>query len=215
MDISNIISRIWKLYVDITQDWNKRYSGERFNKKQNTIKKVHTNIKMYEEIVNYRNFLIKNSVKISELNSLINTDSLSNFECRIKNLNSVDSKKDNYINSKEHEYGEIPINKCFNDLLGFRYIYSNTEVITKKSIEEAIDKLALSKFIKVIDSSKPKFGYKALHIYLKLDNLSFPWEIQVWNKDDEPGNRISHKKYKQGYTTYEDDYKTDEEKLKD
>lgn len=35
------------------------------------------------------------------------------------------------------------------------------------------------------------------------DNYDFPWELQIWNPEDEQSNKKSHEKYKQGYTTWE------------
>lgn len=53
----------------------------------------------------------------------------------------------------------------------------------------------------VLDSSKQ--DYRAIHLYFKKDNYSFPWELQIWNECDSERNLISHKKYKQEYTAWE------------
>lgn len=60
-------------------------------------------------------------------------------------------------------------------------------------------------FLKVIDSSK--LTYKAIHVYFKVDNYSFPWELQIWNKNDEMNNIYSHQKYKQDYVRWEKESK--------
>ena len=56
-----------------------------------------------------------------------------------------------------------------------------------------------------IDSSK--FDYKAVHLYFKENNQSFPWELQIWNMCDMDSNFSSHKKYKQEYTAWEKESK--------
>ena len=102
---------------------------------------------------------------------------------------------------KNHENGKIPINKCFNDLLGIRIICN------KQLTYEEILKLVDMKYsdLKCIDSSK--YEYKATHIYFKKDNNTFQWELQVWNKVDEANNINSHERYKQNYVKWENENK--------
>lgn len=38
-------------------------------------------------------------------------------------------------------------------------------------------------------------------------NNLFPWELQIWKKEDEENNLISHKMYKQDYTSWESEHK--------
>ena len=46
--------------------------------------------------------------------------------------------------------------------------------------------------------------YKAIHVYFgNDDNMKFQWELQIWNKEDEHVNLVSHAKHKQGYTKWE------------
>lgn len=127
-----------------------------------------------------------------------NTD-IAKVNIRAKLRNSIEFKIKNYI--LNHENGEIPINKCLNDLFGIR-------IICKKEISNAqINELIRNKFpnLKCIDSSKK--DYKATHIYFKKDNFSFPWELQIWNEINEKNNIYSHEKYKQDYVRWEKESK--------
>lgn len=125
------------------------------------------------------------------------------FSCRVKNLNSIYCKinRDN----EKHE-GKIPIYKCLNDLLGIRLI-----------IDDSFDYDKLMKFIKeafincrFLDASKN--GYIANHLYIKVDNFSFPFEIQFWKKENAIKNKELHKIYKQSYIYVENSMKEKEVK---
>ena len=92
----------------------------------------------------------------------------------------------------------MPINKCCNDLFGIRIIIKEDY-----SLEEIINHVkACYPDLKVIDSSKNE--YKAIHVYFSENNYSFPWELQIWTEKYEMKNLNSHKKYKQGYTIWEE-----------
>lgn len=92
----------------------------------------------------------------------------------------------------------MAINKCLNDIIGFRLIFKRDEDF-KKIISYIKNKYSN---IKCIDSSKNK--YIAVHLYFTNDNnYLFRWELQLWNSSDEYNNKESHEKYKQEYTNYE------------
>jgi len=58
--------------------------------------------------------------------------------------------------------------------------------------------------LKCINSDKGE--YKAIHIYFGNDNnTNFQWELQLWDKMHEKDNLLSHAKYKQEYTKWEND----------
>jgi hypothetical protein len=44
-------------------------------------------------------------------------------------------------------------------------------------------------------------------LYFRGYNQAFPWELQIWNSCDADKNLVSHQKYKQGYTAWEDESK--------
>ena len=152
----------------------------------------------------YRDMLMKEGMV-----SFIITN-LDNFklriEGRVKNFNSISSKIEYYVYLKD-ERGEIPIYKCLNDLYGLRAIIDDSMQLS--DLYACVSKICSSILpdgkikIRVIDSSKNE--YNAVHVYIRKDNYSLPWEIQFWLKKDDRKNRISHKRYKQTYTTWEKD----------
>lgn len=211
MFLNELINDIWLKYVEITKLWKTKDINLCFNLKKVSIKKVSNNSEMYKTIIDYRNFIFENFELIKQLKYLKEEQYSANFLCRTKNLNSIDAKLIGYIESEIHNYGEVPTIKCFNDLLGFRYIYHKDENITISNLLLIVEKLGLSDNIKVIDSDKAD-GYKAIHIYFRYDNYSFPWELQFWNEINAQNNKDNHEKYKQKYVTREIEYKTEENK---
>lgn len=123
----------------------------------------------------------------------------SSVTSRVKAQNSIEYKIDNYCNN--HENGKIPLKKCMNDLLGIRIIiddqfsYDDVKTYMKENYSN----------YKCIDSSK--LSYIATHIYFENGNYFFPWELQIWSKNDEKKNFLSHKEYKQDYTRWENESK--------
>ena len=119
----------------------------------------------------------------------------SSVTSRVKAQNSIEYKIENYCNN--HENGKIPLKKCMNDLLGIRIIiddefsYNDVKAYMKENYPK----------YKCIDSSK--LSYVATHIYFENGNYFFPWELQIWSQNDEKGNFLSHKEYKQDYTRWE------------
>ncbi len=165
-----------------------------FHLKNKKVKEIIENEYLLEYITRYRSFLAnKESLAISVQQIGIE----SKIECRVKLLNSIQSKITKY--TKEHENGEISINKCINDIFG-------TRIIINENISfEELKKELTTKFknIKITNSDK-KEGYRANHIYfITGDNYSFPWELQVWFKDNEKTNKECHYNYKQEYTKWE------------
>mgnify|MGYP003378714322 FL=1 len=79
----------------------------------------------------YRDFI---SSKVDDMHDKVNNLGIENITFRIKTVNSIQYKIENY--TKKHECGKIPINKCLNDLLGFRIICS--ENINFDSISQIV-----------------------------------------------------------------------------
>lgn len=131
-----------------------------------------------------------------ELNKTFDSNSIT---ARVKSQNSIEYKLENY--TKNHNNGEGPLNKCFNDIYGIRVIFEDE--INFDEIKKFIDLNYPN--LKCIDSSKKE--YMATHIYFKKDNFSFPWELQIWEKKHEISNINSHEKYKQEYKKWENENK--------
>lgn len=202
-ELDKTISFIYNKFTLINNQWKRQKNYDELNMKKNKVKDILTNNKISSIIYNYHSYLFSlyNEFLAESEHLTLN----NNLELRLKNYNSLQDKVNRYCLYEKHEYGEIPINKCINDILGFRLIF-NQEVDFKMIRKYIHNKY---KDLVCIDSSKD--GYIATHIYFtKFDNYNFRWELQLWNKKDEKNNKECHEKYKQEYTTYETEIEEDE-----
>lgn len=197
-ELEKLIEFIQIKYIEFNREWQNSNYYTKINLRNNLVCDLLENEEMLNVIFNYREFINENNIQLLMDFKKFNTEK-AKVNIRTKTKNSIEYKIKNYI--QNHENGEIPINKCFNDLFAIRIIC--TEQLTNKQIVEFIE----SKFnnLKCIDSSKQ--GYKATHIYFKQDNFNFQWELQIWNKIDEYENITSHEKYKQDYVKWEKENK--------
>lgn len=132
--------------------------------------------------------------------------SYSEFEIRtrVKQKDSIINKLIQY--RIDNDEGKISINKCLNDIFGLRIIFDdlNHECPEfNKNIKILEDKFS----VKAVKNNKE--GYVGTHLYFKNENnCKFPWELQIWSKDDEQKNNESHKKHKskRKYTTWPEVY---------
>lgn len=126
---------------------------------------------------------------------------------RIKQDSSRVFKLYHYRVTKK-EAGKVALNKCLNDLYGLRIIIEDFDYecpVFRQCFEYFKSKNPNSKF-KLENSSK--IDYKGIHIYMFGEkNIYFPWEMQIWNKNDEVTNKISHTEHKQEYTKWSEEYK--------
>ncbi|MCI8621063.1 MAG: hypothetical protein HFJ50_04830 [Clostridia bacterium] len=170
------------------------------NLRKNEVYNLLNDEEMLNIIFNYREFINVNNVQLIMDFQKFNSK-YSKISTRVKAKNSIEDKITRYTKNSEHGYGRIQINKCLNDLFGIRIVMEYEVKFEQilKHIEENYDNL------KCRDASNR--GYKAINIYFKQDNFSFPWELQIWNKQDEINNIISHEKYKQDYVKWEKENK--------
>lgn len=196
-ELKALIDYIQSAYSTITDEWLQN-PKEKLNLKKTKVSDIDENGAIYQMIAKYVQLLNEKSADITlGLSSVCS----SQVTARVKTQNSIEYKIQNY-KTERHEFGKVPINKCFNDLFGVRII-----LYTPVSFEEVhafIEKAYSGKY-RCIDSSK--LDYKATHLYFRGENQAFPWELQIWNKCDKESNFASHKKYKQGYTTWEKESK--------
>ncbi|WP_404335886.1 hypothetical protein [Planococcus rifietoensis] len=124
---------------------------------------------------------------------------------RVKDPDSRVAKLLHYMNGKS-EAGKVGINKCLNDLMGFR-VWLNDHKHGKHNCELLKEELSSEGVsVRVHDSCKE--DYKATHIYFSNENNKFfPWELQIWNHKDHESNISSHSEHKQGYTKWVENYK--------
>lgn len=193
-DLGKIIDAIKKNYEYICKRWEKVSGDRRINLKKRLVADIREDADVFETIWRYRALVNDETISfIFEINRIDFEKSL--VTSRVKAQNSIEYKIEHYV--QNHEKGKIPIKKCFNDLFGIRIVID--EIFSFEDIKKYIDKYYPE--YKCIDSSKDT--YTAIHIYFEKDNLSFPWELQVWSKQDEINNYKSHKEYKQEYTQWE------------
>ncbi|MGR5238996.1 hypothetical protein [Vibrio alfacsensis] len=111
---------------------------------------------------------------------------------RVKTRECIDDKIARY-REREDQY---PVTNWLNDIFGARII------LTKSEIEEVMeeldswqDELGLKNWY-----LRNKEGYKGLHIYFKnRSNFYFPWELQIWDRDDLQSNVENHERFKRGF----------------
>lgn len=197
-ELDKLINFIRIEYADFTRKWEQSDYYSKINLRSTLVCDVLENKIILDAIISYREFINENNIQLLMDFKQFNT-SKSKVNIRTKAKNSIEYKIKNYM--ENHENGKVPINKCFNDLFGIRIICEDRHTYNE------IANLINSKYsdLKCINSSKK--DYKATHIYFKMNNFSFQWELQIWNKDDEIKNIESHEKYKQDYVKWENENK--------
>lgn len=190
---------------------NERWRNSEYYSKMNLNKikvKELLNSKKLENILNYREFININNInlmqELKEKFAIGNTKILN----RVKLKNSVEDKIVQY-NTEKHENGQIPVDKCLNDLFGVRAIYDSEldYEIVRRFIEEKFPNNKIKCVNRNIKNDEGILIYKAIHLYFKEDNYNFQWELQIWNAENELMNFTSHEEYKQRYIVWEDDNK--------
>ena len=198
-ELDILINSINDQYKQLCTKWKNNNSYIPIHQKKKQVKDIVNNDKILNTIMDYRLFLNENHFDIKLAFEQLHLQSEVNS--RVKAQNSIEFKINNYMTAK-HEYGEVPLNKCFNDLYGIRIILKdNIDYITIKTfINEKYNEN-----LKCYNASKD--NYVATHIYFKEDNYSFQWELQIWDRYHYENNIISHEKYKQDYTKWEEENK--------
>ncbi len=198
-ELDILLDSIREQYNQLYAEWKKSNLYVPLHQKKNLVKDIKNNNEILNAILDYRLFLNENHLDLKMTFDSLNLKSEVNS--RVKAQNSIEFKINNYMTAK-HEYGEVAINKCFNDLYGIRIIFEDN--VEYNDIKNFIDVKYKGK-LKCYDASKG--DYVATHIYFKKDNYSFQWELQIWDKSHYKSNIISHEQYKQGYTKWEEENK--------
>lgn len=192
-ELGTLINRIQTLYSESTEEWHRRERPV-VNLKKRLMRELVDDTEVNRLISNYSMFLNERGAELlAQLSSCCSCP----VTARVKTQNSIEFKIQNY-QTVRHGFGEVPINKCLNDLFGVRVIL--TSFLSYEQVSDFIRDAYAGKY-RCIDSSKS--GYIATHLYFKKDNFSFPWELQIWNACHQAGNLSSHKQYKQAYTQWE------------
>jgi len=132
------------------------------------------------------------------------------FRARIKEPASIVGKIKYYRVGKTEE-GKMAIQKCLNDLLGFR-ITVDTFEHTNKNFTLLCEYLTHNYPNMITARDASKGDYKATHVYFFGEsNKFFPWELQIWKRCDAINNDTSHSLHKQEYTEWAKIYKDSKE----
>lgn len=196
-ELKDLIDYIQTVYTEITNEWLHGQNAK-INLKKSQVSDIDVDGTIYKSIMEYVQLLNERSADIALRLSAVCSCQVT---ARVKAQNSIEYKIQNYKTDR-HEFGKIPINKCVNDLFGVRIILESP--LTFEEIHAFVEETYPGKY-RCIDSSK--LDYKAVHLYFRESNQSFPWELQIWNRCDVESNFASHKKYKQEYTTWEKESK--------
>ncbi|WP_283749715.1 hypothetical protein [Bacillus mycoides] len=218
-DIQKLIMEIHKLHNSFSASWIDKitplgFELLNFNKKQ---------VRHISNVIEDRGaFLIDNTfyrlIKsyMNELEIFTVTSDLEfdytelDLRTRIKQNESVVNKLKYYRVGKEGE-GAFNLNKCLNDLFGIRIIVEGFDH-NCGYFKDMCDGLKFEYNNKVRMMNSSKRDYNATHIYFYGEkNNYFPWELQVWNKNDMSSNVTSHALHKQEYTAWAGIYKNSEE----
>ena len=196
-ELKDLIDYIQLVYSDITNEWLCS-TNIKTNLKKSQVSDIDIDGAIYKNILEYVQLLNDRSAVIT---LQLSTACSCQVTARVKARNSIEYKIQNY-KTERHAFGKVPINKCINDLFGIRIILESP--LTYEQIYAFVEETYPGKY-RCIDSSK--LDYKAVHLYFRENNQSFPWELQIWNRCNAESNFASHLKYKQEYTTWEKDTK--------
>lgn len=202
--IDKSIEKICNLYTVVCKKWSEKYPKDVFNQSSTEVKDIFVrnndkSLNILLSVIDYADYL--NTEVNLDLLKLSQEEIISHT--RVKQLNSILYKLFSYETKKNINGtpGSIPINKCFNDIFGMRIITEN------KFDFNTIYKHISEKYPTLKCIKSDKLDYKATHIYFKIDNFNYQWELQLWYKNDEESNYVSHKKHKQKYTIWEKQFK--------
>ena len=121
-ELDKLIIFIQQKYDDLLKEWQESDLYEPINQKKMRVKDINENNNILNTILNYRSFINENNL---DLKMAFNALNLKNeINTRVKAQNSIEYKINNYMTEK-HEFGRVPMNKCFNDLFGVRIILKN------------------------------------------------------------------------------------------
>ncbi|MDN8592008.1 hypothetical protein Q0V21_25000 [Paenibacillus sp. 11B] len=214
--MKELIVDICSVHDSYSRDFIGAVQGEMLNLKKKRIDSIITNDQDEEQqnfhlfdpsfldlIQNYQDALGKQVVYMDYDFDYRHFD----FRLRIKQKDSIINKLFHYRYAKA-EQGGVSINKCLNDLLGFRIMIDDFDHAST-DVDDFLDDIKSSIGYKLNCNNACKDDYKATHIYINGDNKYFPWELQIWNPIDAERNEQSHKEHKskREYIKWPQEYK--------
>ena len=114
------------------------------------------------------------------------------FFYRVKTAESIYDKVNRYL-ARQNQY---PVNNILNDIFGARVILPSADVtnIMEKLDDWKTDYSLKNWYLRDID------GYIGVHVYFKnASNFYYPWELQIWDKNDAKANIVNHQLYKRNF----------------
>ncbi|PGY06520.1 GTP pyrophosphokinase [Bacillus cereus] len=180
--VERLISEINKLHKQYSNDYFDTGKVDKVNLSR-TIKNVPE-----RHILNYRLNLHES---INDYLMKADTDDIKYFY-RVKTSESILDKINRYLSHTD----QYPVNNWLNDIFGCRMILSADEI---EEIETHLgdwqEKYGLKNWY-----HRRKDGYNGVHIYFKnRSNFYFPWELQLWDKNDVESNIEAHRKHKRNF----------------
>ncbi|MEV2910043.1 hypothetical protein ABNF65_15755 [Paenibacillus larvae] len=203
----DLITEISDLHKKISDEYPEKFDRQLINLKKRQVRHV------FEDelnIVQEEFYLLVQSyydmLKICTINTELEYEFTDlGLRLRIKQIESIVHKLIYYRTGRREE-GKVPLNKCLNDFLGFRIFIDGFDHNCSK-FNDLCQKISENHTIKKENACKE--DYRATHIYFHAGNKAFPWELQIWNKEDENTNEQSHKthKSKREYIKWPNTYK--------
>ncbi|AJK27755.1 hypothetical protein ABNB59_22105 [Paenibacillus larvae] len=203
--IIELITAISDIHKKFSDEYLERFSSRLKNLKKQLVRDAFedglniVNEDYYSLIQNYHEMLRAFIVETELEYEYADLD----LRIRIKQTESIMHKLIYYKTGRSEE-GKVPINKCLNDLLGFRIFIDGFDHNCNK-----LNDLCQTLNAKYSIKDRSNGNYRGTHVYFYSDNKAFPWELQIWNKADESTNEQSHKthKSKREYIKWPNTYK--------
>lgn len=180
--VEKLIFEINAVHKYYSEDYFETGKVEKYNLSR-TIKRVPV-----EHILNYRLNLhesINDYLMQADLEDI-------HYFYRVKTSESIADKIERY-SKREDQY---PVNGWLNDIFGCRMVLDEKDLLKiEDMLDDWQDKYNLKNWYK-----RDKEGYKGIHIYFKnKSNFYFPWELQLWDKQDVKSNIETHRKHKREF----------------
>ena len=180
--VERLITEINRIHLEYSKDYFETGKVEKINLKH-TFSKVPTKailayrLNLHESINDY---LMKADVQDIA------------YVYRVKTSESI---LDKITRFSERQEG-YPVNSILNDIFGARMILSSKEIAqVMEKLDDWQEMYGLKNWY-----LRDKDGYVGIHIYFKnKSNFYYPWELQLWDKNDVDSNIASHIKYKRGF----------------
>ncbi|ERL64635.1 hypothetical protein L248_0692 [Schleiferilactobacillus shenzhenensis LY-73] len=173
-----------KVYLDFTTQFSSRMDINPFNQRKTTIRQLVDNPEYQKVMTEYWRALT-NFQEIDTILGPLQDDHRFEFEYRSKLEDSLYLKIAWYLR-KQHD---LYVGKSINDLFGGRIILADFRPYEKQILAYLLDKhdtMVSRPYIRDDDT------YHALHLYIRKDNFSFPWELQIWDTADVQTNFQAH-----------------------